>query len=118
VIAVGHDSPYNLIGFCVGTDKPVPGDYTGDGKADIAVFRSSTGEWFIQRSEDNSYFSFTWGQAGDIASPGDYDGDGKTDAAVFRPGNSTWYMNQTTTGVGIVAFGSTGDKPVPSAFVP
>ena len=48
------------------TDKPVSGDYTGDGKADIAFFRPSTGFWFILRSEDNSFFSFPFGTLGDI----------------------------------------------------
>jgi hypothetical protein len=83
-----------------------------------SVFRPSAGEWFIQRSENNSYFSFVWGQAGDVPVPGDYDGDGKTDASVFRPSNSTWFLNQTTSGVVIVTFGSTGDQPLPNVYVP
>ncbi len=104
--------------FGLSTDKPVPGDYTGDGRADIAFFRPSTGFWFILRSEDFSFFSFPFGTSGDVPAPGDYDGDGKFDTAVFRPSNSTWFLNQTTSGVGIVTFGITGDQPVPNAFVP
>ena len=83
-----------------------------------AVWRPSTGEWFIQRSEDNSYFSFPFGQLGDIPVPGDYDGDGKADAAVFRPSTANWFIQQTTAGTGILQFGFSTDKPVPSAFVP
>ncbi|MEJ7862863.1 MAG: hypothetical protein WKF90_14625, partial [Pyrinomonadaceae bacterium] len=35
--------------FGFGTDLPVPADYDGDGKADIAVFRDGT--WYLQRSQ-------------------------------------------------------------------
>jgi hypothetical protein len=35
--------------FGFGTDLSVPADYDGDGKADIAVFRSGT--WYLQRSQ-------------------------------------------------------------------
>lgn len=100
------------------TDRPTPGDFTGDGKADIAFFRPGTGEWFVLRSEDSSFFSFPFGAAGDIASPGDYDGDGKFDAGVFRPASATWFVNRSTAGTLIQQFGTTGDVPLPSTFVP
>jgi hypothetical protein len=100
------------------SDKPVQGDYTGDGKADVAFFRPSTGEWFILRSEDFSFFSFPFGTVGDIPAPGDYDGDGRHDATVFRPSNATWFSQRTTAGTLIQQFGATGDRPIPNAFVP
>ncbi|HEY0426905.1 MAG TPA: FG-GAP-like repeat-containing protein [Pyrinomonadaceae bacterium] len=99
-------------------DKPVQGDYTGDGKADVAFFRPATGEWFVLRSENQSYYSFPFGANGDTPAPGDYDGDGKMDATVFRTSNNTWYSQRTTAGTLIQAFGQSGDKPVPNAFVP
>jgi FG-GAP-like repeat len=104
--------------FGTSTDRPVPGDYTGDGKADIAFFRPSTGFWFILRSEDSSFYSVPFGTNGDIPTVGDYDGDGKNDTAVFRPSSNTWFVNRTTAGVLIATFGIAGDQPLPSAFVP
>jgi uncharacterized delta-60 repeat protein len=112
------NAQFKVYRFGVGTDKPVQGDYTGDGKADIAIFRPSTGEWFFQRSEDNSYFSVPFGQAGDVAAPGDYDGDGKFDTAVFRPGTADWFIQRSTAGILIMAFGTSGDRPIPNAYVP
>jgi hypothetical protein len=112
------DGTNRVYTFGVSTDKPVQGDYTGDGKADVAVYRPSTGFWYILRSEDTLFFGFPFGAVGDIPTPGDYDGDGKSDAAIFRPSNNTWYLNRSTAGVQFVGFGTTGDLPVPSAFVP
>ena len=104
--------------FGASTDKAVQGDYTGDGKADVAIWRPSTGEWFIVRSEDSSFYGFPFGANGDVVAPGDYDGDGKFDPTVFRPSSTTWFIARTTAGTQIVQFGSTGDLPIPNAFVP
>ena len=99
------------------TDKSVPGDYTGDGKIDIAFWRPATGTWFVLRSEDFSFFGFPFGISTDIPAPGDYDGDGKSDATIFRPAEATWYSLRTSGGTSIQPFGSTGDRPIPNAFV-
>jgi uncharacterized delta-60 repeat protein len=104
--------------FGASTDKAVQGDYTGDGKADVAVWKPATGEWFIVRSEDSSFYGFPFGANTDTPAPGDYDGDGKFDATVFRPSSATWFIGRTTAGTQIVQFGATGDRPIPNAFVP
>ncbi len=104
--------------FGTSTDKPVVGDYTGDGKADIAFWRPSTGEWFVLRSEDLSFYAAPFGVSGDIPTPGDYDGDGKTDFAVFRPSTTNWFILKSSGGTLIQTFGLSQDIPVPAAFVP
>ncbi|MGQ0541608.1 MAG: FG-GAP-like repeat-containing protein [Blastocatellia bacterium] len=112
------DGGASAVQFGSSTDIPVQGDYTGDGKADIAFWRPSTGFWFILRSEDSSFFAFPWGANGDIPAPSDYDGDSRIDTAVFRPSSATWFLNQSSDGISIVNFGLTGDRPVPSAYIP
>ena len=71
--------------FGTSEDKPTVGDFDGDGKADIAVFRPSTGAWYRVNSSDGSLFGELFGYGSDIITPADYDGDGKSDLAVFLP---------------------------------
>ena len=98
-------------------DTPAPGDYDGDGRTDRAVYRSSTGVWWILQSSNSEWSVFPFGMPGDIPVPADYDGGGKTDAAVFRPSDGNWYFWFSETGqYGAVHFGVDGDKPVPQDY--
>jgi glucan-binding YG repeat protein len=94
----------------------VPGDYDGDGKTDVAVFRD--GIWYILNSSNREVQGLQWGLDSDIPVPADYDGDGKVDVAVFRPSDNTWYVLRSTGGALIQPFGTSGDIPVPSANLP
>ena len=124
ILAVGQwwhqrssDGDSRAYQFGTSADETVPGDYTGDGKTDVAFWRPSEGEWFLLRSDNLSFYALDFGLPGDIPVGGDYDGDGRFDTAVFRASSATWYLNRSTVGTMITQFGLPSDVPVPSAFV-
>jgi hypothetical protein len=65
------------------TLRPVNYDFDGDRRADLSIFRPSTGTWFINRSSGGLVQS-SFGNATDLLIAADYDGDRKTDLAVRR----------------------------------
>ncbi len=75
---------------------PVPGDYNGDGAADLAVYEPATGNWLLGCF--HKYYR-TWttfnGMLGGptwMPVPGDYDGDGRNDVCLFEGATGRWVL--------------------------
>ena len=106
------------------SDIPVPGDYDHTGRTQVAVFRPSTGQWFI---DDGNLLTnpnptiIMLGMAGDMPVPGDYSGVGYTTAAVFRPSTGQWIIDNgnlaSNPSPTVISFGGTGDIPVPGDYL-
>jgi hypothetical protein len=107
-----HNQQWGQVG-----DIPVPGRYDSDNQTDFAVWRPSTGTWWVFDSATGAQRSQQWGQAGDVPVPGDYDGDGKTDFAVWRPSTGTWFVIDSATGAQrSQQWGQAGDIPVQGRY--
>ncbi len=88
------------------SDAIVVGDYIGDNKADLAVFRTAPatspgpGIWYVSQFPNGTAGvtldrAVRWGNASDVPVTGDYDGDGKADYVVVRAnadGILIWYI--------------------------
>jgi hypothetical protein len=110
------------LGAILGAARPsVIADTDGDRKADLIVFRASSGSWLI-RNSTTGYTTNTmrqWGLPGDVPVPGDYDGDGVGDLAVYRPSTGTWYVLRSSTNYTATAAYALGvgiDIPVPGDY--
>jgi hypothetical protein len=113
-------------GFVAG-DAPVVGDWTGDGKAKVGIYRASTGTWFLDANNngilDAGDLTYQFGGvAGDTPFVGDWNGLGKSCIGLFRQG-FFWVLdldcNGSFDGTKDAAFpfgGLGGDVPVVGAW--
>lgn len=122
----GND-PFTINQWGLNSDVVTPGDFDGDGKADIAFWRQTgTPAFFILRSSTGTLQQIVFGLPGDDPTiVADYDGDGKDNAAIYRPGATpgaqSFFWNIHTsgplTGVQVVqAWGLGSDLAIPGDF--
>jgi hypothetical protein len=113
--------------FGAATDLPVTGDWNGDGRAEVGVWRLSLGLFLLDLNGNGSWDGVAggdrtsrFGAAGDRPVAGDWNGDGRDEVGVWRPatgqflldvnGNGRWDGSaggDTVTGW----FGFSGDRP-------
>lgn len=103
------------------SDAPIAGDFDGDGRHEIGIFRNGT--WRIDRDGDkrltSSDQSARFGQAGDMPVVGDFDGDGREEFGVFR--NGKWIIDSNHNGKvdaadQVFELGGAGDIPIIGDF--
>ncbi len=84
--------------------QPLLGDYDGDGRADLSVYRSATGTWQVMLSGSGyKPAAVGIGGGGCRAVAGDFDGDGKADPAVFSASTGGWTMMLSASGYAVTS---------------
>jgi len=78
---------------------PVPGDYDGDGRSDLALYSEATGDWLILYAQNGRIVRGNFGGAHLVPVPGDYDGDGVSDLALYDYWNGVWYVYSPVAGL-------------------
>ena len=121
----GMPAQTRRVAFGLPTDTPVYGDFDGDLKQDIAVWREGTAAnpqsyFYILRSSatPNDFAAQPWGTIGDKPITGDFDGDGKTDFCITRRVNNqiVWIILPSGGGaVRYLTFGLASDRENPTA---
>ncbi len=113
----------NPAAFGVAGDLPVTGDWNGDNKTEIGIWRPSNHSFYLDLNGSNSWdsgdLSFKFGIADDQPIAGDWNNDGKDEVGVYRPSNQSFYLdhndNNAWDGENIdkyFSFGVAGDLPV------
>jgi YD repeat-containing protein len=106
-------------------DVTTRGDFDGDRKTDLTVWRATNGDYYWLTS--SSSYDYTSGQGvqfgnqglGDVPMVGDVDGDGRADLIVWRASTGVWYWNLSSTSYtsgGNLALGTSGDQPLLGDF--
>ena len=131
--ALFRDGTWNIMGAQSGTvitsgvvwgdqegDIPAPGDYDGDGTADIAYYDRFSSRWYVKDTITGEVITegLEWGIWGDIPVPEDYNGDGTTDYATWSLSEATglgyWHIFRAASAW--QPYGYSGDIPIPGDY--
>jgi hypothetical protein len=111
------------VNFGTAGDLPIAGDWDGDGKDSIAVYRPSTGETFFTNADVQSgqggtlnpgidFIAFL-GIAEDLPFAGDWNGDGKESLGLWRPSTTEMILSDDNINLrAVFLFGQSTDLPV------
>jgi hypothetical protein len=95
------------------TDRPLVGDWNGDGKADLAVYRNTPSAGVTYFRTGHGTVARTFGRPGYVPFVGDFDGNGVSQLAVKRLGSSTWALRDARgKPVYVSGLGAAADIPV------
>jgi hypothetical protein len=98
----GVDLAFPAGSFGLANDKPITGDWNGDGNTNVGVFRN--GIWYLDANGNGKWDpgvditvpAGSFGLSTDIPITGDWNGDGNTNVGVFR--NGVWYLDANGNG--------------------
>ncbi len=114
---IGGNSAIDSFGgydFC-----PAPGDYDGDGIADLGVYRASSGGWYCKRFGTQEVVMLgRWGNEDCCPVRGDFDGDGRQDFALYNETAGVWYalLSSQSYQAIMAQFGGPGYLPIAGDF--
>jgi hypothetical protein len=111
-----NDGRVLLAGGVAAVQSLVFGDFDGDGKADLSVWRGQSGDWLTVASGDGQLKTEAWGTSRapyrDVPVAPDFDGDGKTDVAIWRASEGRWYAQMSRDASVLTRIhGQSGDLP-------
>jgi Subtilase family len=112
-------SPDISFHYGLSTDSPISGDWNGDGRDTIGVYRPSNLSFYLRNTNSAGApdYSFTYGLKAGTPVVGDWDGDGDETIGLYDANTGYWYLNQANDGSGAELefnFGANagGDIPV------
>jgi hypothetical protein len=101
-------------------DKPLAGDWDGDGDTTIGVYTPSSGTFSFRNSNTSgpAEFSFVFGAPNLVPIAGDWNGDGVDTVGIYDPATGAYFLTNSSTGGNAdfaFTFGPGGSGTIPLA---
>lgn len=108
-------APNLSIIYGLATDRPVDGDWDGDGKDTIGFYRN--GDFYLRNSNSKGApdLTFSFANPGDLPVAGDWNGDGSDSIGVYRPSTGDFFLRDKNSGGPaeyVFSFGNFNDTPL------